>query len=53
MNIQEYFGPRFGFGWLIALIVLILCVVLWFIGKPLTDGQVLLLIASLALARLV
>ncbi|HYY57904.1 MAG TPA: hypothetical protein VE842_11275 [Pyrinomonadaceae bacterium] len=39
-------------GWIIALIVLILCVVLWFIGRPLTDAQTLGLIGAVALARL-
>ena len=41
-----------GIGWLIALLVLIICVVLWFIDKPLTSGEILGFIAVLALARL-
>jgi hypothetical protein len=41
-----------GLGWFIALIVLILCVVLWFMGTTLSAPQVLGLIAALALARL-
>jgi len=52
MTIQEYFAPRFGLGWLIALIVLVLCVVLWFIGRPLSSTEALTLIGVLALARL-
>lgn len=39
-------------GALIALIVLLLCVVLWFLDKPLTGPEVLGLIGALALARL-
>lgn len=42
----------YGIGWVIALIVLILCVVLMFLGAPLTPFQVLGLIAALALSRL-
>lgn len=49
MTINDYFGPRFGFGWLIALIVLIVCIVLMVISKASTE---LYLIAALALARL-
>jgi len=39
-------------GWVIALVVLILCLVLWFIGRPVTPNEVLGLIAALAVARL-
>lgn len=42
----------YGFGGLIALLVLIACFVLWLIGKPLDAGMTLLLIGLLALARL-
>lgn len=48
-------GYEFGagtVGWLIALVVLILCAVLWFIGKQLTGPEVLGLIALLAASRL-
>lgn len=41
-----------GLGWLLALVVLLLVVVFWAIGKPLDQGMVLLLIGLLALARL-
>ena len=41
-----------GIGWLLALVVLILCIVLWFLGSTLSAPQVLGLIAVLALARL-
>jgi hypothetical protein len=52
MTFQDYFAPRFGLGWLVALIVLILCIFLWFIGKPLSPAEVLGLIGALAFARL-
>jgi hypothetical protein len=52
MTISEYFAPRFGFGWLIALIVFILCIVLAVLGAHLTPVMVLGLIGALALARL-
>lgn len=39
-------------GYLIALVILVLCVVLWFMGSTLSASQVLFLIAALALARL-
>lgn len=42
----------YGIGWVIALLVLIICVVLAFLGTTLTPFQVLLLIAALALAIL-
>lgn len=42
----------FSIGGIIALVVLILCIVLWFIGHGLSDTEVLGLIAALALARL-
>lgn len=41
-----------GIGALIALVVLILCIVLWFIGAGGISPNVLLLIGLLALARL-
>lgn len=42
----------YGIGWIIALIILILCIILMFLGAPLTPFQVLGLIAALALSRL-
>lgn len=42
-----------GLGWLIALLVLVVCVVLLVIGKALDTTTVLVMIAALALARLV
>lgn len=42
----------YGIGWVVALIILILCVILMFLGAPLTPFQVLGLIAALALSRL-
>lgn len=42
----------YGIGWVVALIVLIICVILMFLGTPLTPFQVLGLIAALAVARL-
>jgi hypothetical protein len=42
-----------GIGWLVALVVLIICILLgFFLDKPLTNAQVLALIGALALARL-
>ena len=42
-----------GLGYLIALVVLIVCILLgFFLDKPLTNAQVLALIGALALARL-
>lgn len=41
-----------GIGWVIALVVLIVCVILWLLDRPLTGPQILCLIAALALARL-
>lgn len=41
-----------GLGWIIALVVLIICVVLAFIGHGLTGSEALLLIGALALAIL-
>lgn len=49
---RNYSFGNGSIGWLIALLVLIVCVVLWFLGKPLTSGEVLLLIGALALSRL-
>ncbi len=51
MTITEYFAPRFGFGWLIALVVLILCIVLAVVGTRISTIE-LGLIGALALARL-
>lgn len=42
----------YGIGWVVALIVLIICVILMFLGAPLTPFQVLGLMAALAVARL-
>jgi hypothetical protein len=42
----------FGFGWIIALVVLLVCVILAIIGHTLSPSIVLLLIAALALAIL-
>lgn len=41
-----------GIGWLIALVVLLLCIVFWAIDKPIAQPMMLLLIGLLALARL-
>ena len=41
-----------GIGWIIALLVLIICVVLLVIGQALTPFVVLVLIGLLALSRL-
>lgn len=51
MTINDYFGPRFGFGWLIALVVLVLCIVLAVVGSRIATIE-LGLIGALALARL-
>lgn len=50
MNIETVRG--WGIGWVLALLVLIACFVLWLIGKPLDNGTVLALVAMLALSRL-
>jgi len=52
MTINEYFAPRFGLGWLIALVVLIVCIVLAIVGGHLTPAIELGLFGALALARL-
>lgn len=39
-------------GWLIAFVVVVLCFVLWFIGRPLTGPETLGLIAAVAASRL-
>jgi len=52
MKIGEYTLGTGSIGWIIALIVLILCVVLWFICRPLSGNEALGLIALVALARL-
>lgn len=50
--IRQYVAPG-GLGWLLALIVLILCVVALVLGKPAgLSSTELLLIGMLALARL-
>lgn len=42
-----------GVGWVIAFVVLIICILLWFfLDKPLTGPQILGLIAALAVARM-
>lgn len=51
MQIGTYNSPG-TIGWVIALIVLIICVVLLVISKPLTMTLGLILIAFLALSRL-
>lgn len=43
--------PGLSLGWIIALIVLVVCVVIWLVGGP-PDERVLALIAALAVARL-
>lgn len=51
----EFRGYTFGsgsIGWLIALLVLVVCVVMYFVGRPLTPNEVLGLIGALALSRL-
>jgi len=48
--IRQYIAPS-GIGWVIALIVLILCVVFYFLGGK-ADPMTLLLIGLLAIARL-
>jgi hypothetical protein len=50
MNMETVRG--WGLGYLIAFIVLILCIIAWFIGKPLTGPEILGLIGALALSRL-
>lgn len=50
--IRSYIAPS-GLGWVIALVVLILCIVAYFGGISATPGLVLAMIAALALARLV
>lgn len=50
--IRQYITPS-GLGWIIALVVLILCIVAFFGGIAATSGMVLAMIAALALARLV
>lgn len=42
-----------GVGWILALIVLVACVVIFLAAAPLTKGITLALIAALALARLI
>lgn len=39
-------------GWVVALVVLVLCILLMFLGKELTSFQALGLIAAMAVARL-
>ena len=41
-----------GLGGLIAVIILIVCIVLLVLGKPLTSFEILIMIGFLALARL-
>lgn len=42
----------YGIGWLIAVVVLILAIVCWFLDKPLTPKEVIGFIIALALALL-
>lgn len=49
--IRQYIAPG-GLGWVIALVVLILCVVFWVVGGRVNPME-LRLIGLLALARLV
>lgn len=49
--IRQYIAPG-GLGWVIALVVLILCVVFWVVGGRVNPME-LQLIGLLALARLV
>lgn len=49
---RQYVSSVGAIGWLIALLVLIACLVLWLAGKPLSDNTILALIAALAVARL-
>lgn len=41
-----------GIGWVLALLVLVACFVLFLIGQTLTPAMILILIGMLALARL-
>jgi len=41
-----------GLGWLIALLVLIVCLILWVTGHALSDDAILGLVAALAVAIL-
>lgn len=50
MNIETV--RSWGIGWLLALLVLIACFVLWLLGKLLDNSIVLVLITMLALAQL-
>ena len=50
--IRQYIAPG-GLGWIIALIILILCIVAFFGGINTTTGLMLAMIGGLALARLV
>ena len=46
-------GHPFGIGALIALVVLLICIILWVVGHALSDHEILGLIGALAVARLV
>lgn len=50
--IRQYIAPS-GLGWVIALVVLILCIVAFVGGIAATPGLILGMIAGLAVARLV
>lgn len=52
MVIKGYALGSGTIGWLIALIVLILCIAAWFFGKTLSPNEVIGMIAMVALARL-
>ena len=46
-------GYPFGIGALIALVVLVVCIILWIVGHTLSDHTILGLIGALAVARLI
>jgi hypothetical protein len=46
-------GHAYGLGALIALIVLVVCIILWIVGHALSDHMILGLVAALAVAYLV
>lgn len=52
MEIKGYKLGSGGIGWLIALIVLLLCIAAWFFGKPLSPNEEIGMLIMLALSRL-
>lgn len=54
MNIagHTFAPPTFSIGWLIALLVLVVVLVFWISGSPLTRDWLLALLAALAVSRL-